>query len=130
MHNWPERLSLLRVAVLVASVYVGWLVAFERWIEPLLRRACGVVLGCTIQWVPSGALRTWGTGGTANGAKEAAVALIGSVLVLCSSTVPVAVVHIASPLHGDGATGATTYLMSLPMMMLFTVWILRGSRVS
>jgi len=41
------------IAAVGFAVFLGWLAAFERYLEPRARKSWGALLGCTIVWTPT-----------------------------------------------------------------------------
>jgi hypothetical protein len=119
-----------RVVALAAAVFFGcylvWLVAFERWLEPALRRCVGLISGRCIVWVPAGKrFRIWGLRDAGSHAAEAGVALLGAAVVVCSALLPAVVLARAVGAHmGDPIIAATTYLTAVPVMALFVLRVL------
>ncbi len=114
--------------VLASGSYVAWLFVFERWVEPFLRRCGGALLGCRVVWVPAvGAFRVWGTQDRRRPAVDAAVRLLGTLVVLCSAFLPAVALRLtAGSEGGDPRMAAWSYLVSLVMMALFIVRVLTG----
>jgi hypothetical protein len=118
--------AIVRFAVVSSGLFVAWLIAFERWIEPLLRRCTGAILGCRVFWAPVGAsFRIWGLLGAKGSATDAAVSLVGTVVLQVCAAVPVVLVRLAARWMGsDAMIGEITYLMAVPTMMLFVLRVL------
>jgi uncharacterized membrane protein YqaE (UPF0057 family) len=116
----------VRIAALSAGCFLVWLLAFERWLDPLLRRAIGAALGCPVVWVSAGAyFRVWGLGAEKASSLNAAVAAIGSMAVLCSSLLPAIGVGVGVGFATNDATvKASSYLMSFPMIGIFVLHVL------
>jgi hypothetical protein len=114
--------SVIGFVAAVSTCYVGWLVLFERWLEPWLRRCGGSLVGAPIVWVPAGGpFRIWGLRGRSSRARHAAVAFLGGMTVLLCALLPAAaLLAIAARARDDDATiAASSYLISLPMVALF-----------
>ncbi len=109
----------MRTAVFLFGTYFAWLVAFERWIEPRLRRWAGSIARRPVVWVPAGrGLRIWGVLERSGASTDAAVSLVGALLVLASALLPAVLLgHVAGA--GDPRISASSYLMSIPLMALF-----------
>jgi hypothetical protein len=115
----------LRFAMAVSALYVLWFVAFERWLEPLLRRCGGLILGHRIVWVRAGPFRMWGLLKTGFPGIEKSAGFFGAVAVLSASFVPFIAIHaVAQIMSADALTAAVGYLMSVPMMALFVLRVL------
>jgi hypothetical protein len=121
-----EHWTVVRFAVMASGCYVAWLAAFERWLEPLLRRCGGAVIGGHIVWVPVvGPFRIWGLQNHESPGMDRTAGLFGGAAVLCAALVPVVGLHTAALSMGADATiAASAYLMSLPMVAVFVVRIL------
>lgn len=119
--------AVLRFAVLLSSGYLAWLVVFERWLDPLLRRGLGVVLGHRIAWLPAlGPFCVWGVEAPGGRELDGAVAALGTATVFCAALVPVLMPVFAGYVPAREATiGATHYLLSLPMIGHFLFCVLR-----
>jgi hypothetical protein len=116
--------AVLWFAAEVSGCYVGWLVLFERWLEPRLRRCGGAIIGSAIVRVPAvGPFRIWGLRERRSRAMHASVGLLGAMTVLFSALLPTAaLVAIAARARADNATiAASGYLISLPMIALFAL---------
>ncbi len=51
----------VKTAALLCGAYLAWLMAFERWFEPILRRLTGSIARRLVVWVPAGrGFRIWG----------------------------------------------------------------------
>lgn len=126
-----DRWAIVRFAVVSSAAFIAWLLAFERWVEPLLRRWAGAILGREILWVPVGvaSFRIWGLPGAETSAMAAEVAVLGMVVVLVSAAIPVVLVRVAARwMANDALISSITYLMALPMMMSFVLRVLsRGA---
>jgi hypothetical protein len=109
----------LRTAVLLFGTYFAWLLIFERWIEPILRRWTGSIARRSVVWVPAGrGLRIWGVRERSGASTDAAVALAGALLVLASALLPAVMLgRVAGA--SDPRISASSYLMSVPLMALF-----------
>jgi hypothetical protein len=111
----------MRIAVFLFGTYFAWLVAFERWIEPRLRRWAGSIARRPVVWVPAGrGLRIWGVQEEegSSSSTDAAVSLVGTLLVLASALLPAVLLgRVAGA--GDPRIAASSYLMSIPLMALF-----------
>jgi hypothetical protein len=109
----------IRTAAFLFGTYFAWLATFERWIEPRLRRLTGSIARRSIVWVPAGrGLRIWGVRERAGASADAAVALVGALLVLASALLPAVMLgRVAGA--GDPRISASSYLMSVPLMALF-----------
>jgi hypothetical protein len=118
--------TVIRFAAMASGCYVAWLVAFERWLEPLLRRCGGAMIGGRIVWVPVvGRFRIWGMQDHASSGLDRAAGLFGGVAVLSAALVPVVAVHAAVlGTDADATIAASGYLMSLPMLAIFVVRVL------
>jgi len=117
-----------RTAVFFFGTYFAWLVTFERWIEPRLRRLAGAIARRSIVWVPAGrGLRIWGVQERSGASTDAAVALVGTLLVLASALLPAVMLgRVAGA--GDPRISASSYLMSVPLMALFVFRMLSAKR--
>ncbi len=115
--------------MIFTATYVGWLVAFERAIEPWLRRGAGALLRCSIVWVPAGGpFWVWGLPEPRRPKLEASVALLGSTAVLLAAMLPIVAPALFGYLPDDGAATAASYLLSVPMMAFFAFRVLaRGA---
>jgi hypothetical protein len=118
--------SYILLALNSAGLYVGWLLLFERLLEPIARRALGTVMDCTIVWVPAGRFRVWGTREAVGRQKEATIALAGSLVALSAAAAPVAALHTLAHFFSRGRESLQPgiYLLSVPLMMLFVVRLL------
>jgi hypothetical protein len=118
--------TVIHFAALSAGCFLAWLLAFERWLEPLLRRGVGAVIGRTIIWVSAGPyFRIWGLPNEEASSMDAAVAAIGSMAVLFSGLLPVIGVRIGIGVAtNDAALKASSYLMSFPMIGVFVLRVL------
>ena len=115
----------IRFAAVVSGLYILWFVAFERWLDPLLRRCGGVILGHRIVWVRAGPFRTWGLREAGFPGIERNAGLFGGAAVLSASLVPFMSLHVAvQVMSADALTAAVGYLMSVPMMALFVLRVL------
>jgi hypothetical protein len=115
--------TVIRFVAAVTGCYVAWLLLFERWLEPWLRRFGGAIIGSSIVWVPAGGpFRIWGLRDRRSVAMHAAVGFLGGMTVLLSASLPAALLlFIAARARTEDATmAATSYLISLPMMALFS----------
>jgi len=118
------------VAIATAALFFGsyfvWLLAFERWFEPMLRRWAGSIARRAIVWVPDGrGFRTWGLRDRAAAAADAAIALVGAGLVLGSALLPVVLLgRVASAHTADPRIAASSYLICVPLMALFVFRVL------
>jgi hypothetical protein len=119
-----------KTAALLFGAYLTWLIAFERWIEPLLRRLTGSIARRTVVWVPAGrGLRIWGFGDRVGEAGDAAVALVGALIVLGSALLPaVAMGRVVAVQTSDPRIAAATYLTCIPLMAVFVYRILSTRR--
>jgi hypothetical protein len=107
----------------VTGCYVAWLLLFERWLEPWLRRCGGALIGSAIVWVPAGGpFRIWGLRDRRSVAMHAAVGFLGGLTVLVSASLPAVLllVFAAKARTEDETMAATSYLISLPMVALFS----------
>jgi hypothetical protein len=121
----------LRFAAAVSALYVLWFVAFERWLDPLLRRCGGLILGHRIVWVRAGPFRTWGLLEAGFPGIEKSAGFFGAVAVLSASFVPFIAIHaVAQLMSADPLTAAVGYLMSVPMMALFVLRVLSKNDAS
>jgi hypothetical protein len=112
-------------AAVVSALYVLWFVAFEKWLDPLLRRCGGIILGHRIVWVRAGPFRTWGLLESGFPSIEKSAGFFGAVAVLSASFVPFVAIHaVAQLMSANPLTAAVGYLMSVPMMALFVVRVL------
>ena len=128
--NWnldAARWTVVEIGAVSFGLYLAWLAAFERGLEPLVRRLWGRVIGCDIVWVPAGLFRVWGSKHSIPRSREGAIALVGSLFVVASAAVPVVAFHFAAvALEVDGGPiQATIYLVSAPVMMIFVLRVLR-----
>ncbi len=126
LHRWP----IIGFAAAFAAFYIAWLIVFERWLDPCLRRFSGAIVGRAIVWVPAGGpFRVWGLSAQGPRALEAAVGLLGTATVVLSSFLPTVGTSIAATHYAhEPAVGASVYLMSLPLTMLFVFRMLTGRR--
>jgi hypothetical protein len=115
-----------RTAALLFGAYFAWLVAFERWIEPAVRRWTGSIARRSIVWVPAGrGLRIWGVLERTGASTDAAVALVGTLLVLGSALLPAVILgRMASTRMSDPVIAASSYLTCIPAMALFVFRVL------
>jgi len=115
----------IRTAVVLFGTYFAWLVTFERWIEPTLRRWAGSIARRTIVWVAAGrGLRIWGVEHS-RGPADAAVPFAGALLVFASALLPaVLLAKIAASEGADTRISASSYLISVPLMALFVLRML------
>jgi hypothetical protein len=109
----------IRTAAFLFGTYFAWLLTFERWIEPRLRRWTGAIARRSIVWVPAGrGLRIWGVMERSGAATDPTVALVGALLVLASALLPAVLLgRVAGA--ADPRIAASSYLMSVPLMALF-----------
>jgi len=115
----------IRFAAVVSGLYVLWFLAFERWLDPLLRRCGGVLLGHRIVWVQAGLFRTWGLREAGFPGVERSAGLFGAASVLFASFFPFIALHaLAKALSADALTASVGYLMSIPMMAFFVLRVL------
>jgi hypothetical protein len=116
----------LEVALGFTGAYVFWLVVFERWVEPAMRRAAGVAFAGAIDWHRStGPFRTWCLRGLASMKRHAAVGLVGHSLVLAAALAPAVAVGLLASAHAcDEIVGACVYLMTIPMTAIFALRVL------
>jgi hypothetical protein len=126
VHWW----AVVRFAVTSSGCYLAWLIVFERWIEPLLRRGGGAIIGRSIVWVSAGgSFRRWGIQDPPHRSTDAIVGLLGSAAVLCAALLPAVPLRLAvTEPSGDVMIVASSYLMTLPMMAVFVLRILWGKR--
>jgi hypothetical protein len=128
----------LSSAAVVSGCYLAWLLAFERIVDPYLRRAVGRVLGCTIVWMPAGGrFRVWGTPWEASRTKDASAALVGSAAVLVAAAMPAVLSSVAAgwighePVKGNFGREplivATIHAMAVPMILVFVLRVLSGA---
>ena len=119
--------AVLRFAVLFSSGYLAWLVVFERWLDPLLRRGLGFAIGQRIAWLPAlGPFCVWGVEAPGGGHLDGAVAAVGTATIFCAALVPVLVPVFAGYVPaGEATIGAAHYLLSLPMIGHFLFCVLR-----
>ncbi|MDP9033962.1 MAG: hypothetical protein M3O50_04085 [Myxococcota bacterium] len=122
LHRWP----IIAFAATFAAFYIAWLILFERWFEPCLRRWSGVIIGRTIAWLPAGGpFRAWGLSERGPRALEATVGLLGTATVILSAFLPSVGAIIAAIVYAnEPAIRASVYLMSLPLTMLFVFRVL------
>ncbi|MGH7440360.1 MAG: hypothetical protein ACRENE_32095, partial [Polyangiaceae bacterium] len=115
----PDPRRVIELAAAAFGFFFAWVAAFERGLEPLLRRLCGRVVGCAVVWLAVGPFRIWGPREPSDRAREAAIAVSCSVVVLASAAVPVVALHLVSlALEAEGEdVGAAAYLMSLPLIV-------------
>ncbi|MGO9833435.1 MAG: hypothetical protein ACLP1X_04400 [Polyangiaceae bacterium] len=123
----PADFTIVPIAAVSAGLYVAWLVAFERALEPFARRLLGALIGCPIVWVPAGLFRAWGSGEAGHEARDGLIAAMGTLLVLAAAAVPVVALHFAARLLEPEREGirASAYLMTAPLMMVFLIWVAR-----
>jgi hypothetical protein len=121
-----ERYGVLRFAAFYSGCYLAWLIAFERWFEPLLRRCSGIIVGSRIVWVPAGAsFRMWGLRDQRRTGTAAAVGFLGGAAVLCAALFPAVALRLIAGAPGDDPViAASTYLLSIPMIGGFVVRVL------
>jgi hypothetical protein len=114
------------IAAIGFAVFLAWLAAFERYLEPWARRSGSGLLGCTILWMPAGPLRVWGSKKPATRAREGVIAVAGLALVLLGAAVPVLVLQLATVVIGTAhdTLRASAYLMSVPLMGSFVVRVM------
>ena len=115
------RWTVVEVGAVSFALYLAWLAAFERVVEPRVRGLWGTIVGSEIVWVPAGAVRIWGSTQAVVRSREAAIALVGGLFVLASAALPVLALHfVALALEAEGVQiRGSTYLMSVPMMAIF-----------
>ncbi|MDP9002962.1 MAG: hypothetical protein M3O46_22960 [Myxococcota bacterium] len=128
--NWhlgAARWTVVAIGTVSFGLYMAWLRAFERVLEPLARRLWGRITGCDIIWVPAGSFRVWGSKQSIHMAREGAIALAGSLFVVASAAVPSLGLHfMALAFEADGGqVRGSAYLMSAPMMLIFVVRTLK-----
>jgi hypothetical protein len=119
--------GILRSAAAVSAGYVAWLVAFERWLEPWLRRRGSAIFRCSIVWVHAGGpFRIWGVRERVSRTMNLAVGCLGGGAVLLSSVLPViALLDLAARANAhDAIVAASGYLASLPMIVFFALRVL------
>lgn len=119
--HFGARSVAIATAALFFGSYFAWLLAFERWFEPVLRHWAGSIARRTIVWVPAGrGFRTWGLRDGAAAAADAAIALVGAGLVLASALLPVVLLgRVASARTADPRISASSYLICVPLMAVF-----------
>jgi len=129
--SWRGVFSVLFFAVAFGGLYLLWLIAFERRLEPWLRRGTGALLGCSIVWVrAAGPFRAWGlqrrgVRGDVGDRLDGAVGLLGGATVLCSALLPAIALEAAAKAHApDVRVTATCYLMTVPLMIVFLLRVL------
>jgi hypothetical protein len=115
-----------RTAAFLFGTYFAWLLTFERWIEPAMRRWTGSIARRSIVWVPAGrGLRIWGVLERSGASTDAAVALVGTLLVLGSALLPAVILgRMASTRLSDPVIAASSYLTCIPAMALFVFRVL------
>jgi hypothetical protein len=120
--------NVLRFGAPVCAGYVAWLIAFERWIEPALRRWVGVVIGRPVRWVRvAGPFRNWGADRTGSRALEAGVGLAGAATIAGAALVPTVATNILVRAElGESPVAGATYLMTIPLVILFAARLLLG----
>jgi hypothetical protein len=127
MGNVLTRWAFIQYAAVVSAGYVGWLVVFERWLEPWLRRRGGAILRCSIVWVHAGGpFRIWGVEKGVSGPMNLAVGCLGGGAVLLSSVLPIGLLldlAVRANAH-DAVIAASSYLASLPMIAFFALRVL------
>jgi hypothetical protein len=119
-----DHWAVIRFVGGVTGCYIAWLLVFERWLEPWLRRCGGAIVGSSIDWVPAGGpFRIWGLRDRRSVAVHAAVGFLGGMTVLFSAGLPAVVLlyAAASARTEDATMAATSYLISLPMVALFAL---------
>jgi Na+-transporting methylmalonyl-CoA/oxaloacetate decarboxylase beta subunit len=121
-----ERYAVLRFAAFSAGGYLAWLIAFERWFEPLLRRCSGIIVGSPIVWVPAGgSFRMWGLKDQRRSRTAAAVGFLGGAAILCAAIFPAVALRVTAGGPGDDTViAASSYLFSIPMIGGFVVRVL------
>jgi hypothetical protein len=119
-----------RTAALLFGTYFAWLLAFERWIEPTMRRWTGSLTRRSIVWVPAGrGLRIWGVLERSGKSTDAAAALVGTLLVLGSALLPAVILgRMANTRISDPVIAASSYLTCIPAMALFVFRVLSTRR--
>jgi hypothetical protein len=119
-------LGAIKSAGFVLGAYSSWLIGFERWIEPAVRRGVGAIAGCCIVWLPAGGpFRIWGSQNQGPLGIETALGFLCSLVILIAAVLPAcALVVIASGQTSDAAVQATIYLITLPMIGVFVTRML------
>jgi hypothetical protein len=117
----------VKAAVVFVGTYVAWLFAFQRAVEPALRRAASALAGGIVAWGPtSRGLRLWGLAHGRGRVAQATVSLCCALLVLGASLLPAVLLAVLS--RPDPAVAASRYLASIPAAALFTFRVLSASR--
>ena len=123
---WPG----VRAGLLLATGYCVWLRAFERSVEPRLRRMLGAVISERIVWVPGGgALGVWGVDEGA-AVSSGLIAALGALALLVAAVAPCVVLGtlalrgIAAAAHEPIA--AALYLLWAPMAGHFVLHVSWG----
>ncbi len=122
-----DRLAGAEVAVVALIGLGAWLVAFELYVEPRLRRWVGGLTKREVVWVAAGPLRVWGSRGPPREhGREGLLAVVGIVLVLAAATLPVIEMHFAAQVLAPGREGvrASAYLTSVPLMAIFSLRVM------
>jgi hypothetical protein len=116
----------VKTATLLCGAYLAWLMAFERWFEPMLRRLTGSIARRLVVWVPAGrGFRIWGLMDRTGEARDAAVALVGALLVLTSALLPAVILgRLAAARTSDPLIAASSYLTCVPLMAVFVLRML------
>jgi hypothetical protein len=118
----------VKTAALLCGAYLAWLVAFERWLEPMARRWTGSIARRPVVWVPAGrGFRIWGLGDRTDEAVDAAVALVGALFIFASALLPaVAFIRLAGGRTRDPLIAASSYLTCVPLIVVFVLRMLRA----
>jgi hypothetical protein len=118
----------VRSGALVCAGYVAWIIAFERWIDPALRRWVGVVVGCPVRWVQvAGPFRNWGVAGVGSDALEAGVGLTGAAAVAAAALLPAVITNVLVRAElGESPIAGATYLMTVPVVVIVATRLLLG----
>jgi hypothetical protein len=119
-------LGAIQSAAFVFGAYSSWLMVFERWIEPAIRRGVGVMAGCCIVWLPAaGPFRVWGLQGQGRLGIQATVGFLCSLVVLLAGVLPACALAVtASGQTSDAAVQATIYLITVPIIAVFVTRML------
>jgi hypothetical protein len=118
-------LAVLRVALAFTGAYVLWLVVFERWAEPAMRRWAGAIFHGPIDWRRAfGPFRTWSLRGAASRSRRAGVGVVFNVVVAGSAFVPPVLLGWLFNGGGDESIAASVYLMTPAMTALFAARVL------
>lgn len=127
---FSARWAFSRWALVIATAYAIWLTVFQSWLEPVMRRRLSALVGVPVVWLPAGPFfRVWGVRAAPRREADAAVGLLGSLVVLGAAVLPVVLYGVGTRfLSPDPSAGALLYLVSAPMVLTFVLVVLSGAR--